>query len=591
MGSRRTVAGHRQAPGASGGTSVRRFPPGVVLFWTAALVFVLGVGALPLGNVAEASQHAVVTPKRVLAPRDIGARFKQRLRISNVKVVGPYQCGRLRPGSKWQAGSLVRPGGKVPGLPRGDKWFVSFPAQSKARLIDLRTVRGRSAGQRAALRRQLKAIQQSVLPGNRACGPLRLNLKDAKALVLGATSATRSSFSREGPGLRREMATTTGLGVLTGSGTVRPAIVSGTAAVSRVYVSPTGRTYLQLSAPVNLESASGLITKGCVLAEVNAGTGRPTCVYASPPASSPTASPSAITGVQFDANGNIYILASGPTGAVGGILRRVSPSGAVSDLITSNANVLRWLVLDSGDVIISGHTLPTGGQWTRRVSPSGSLLGLTVTMAESLAEFSDGNAYLGVSSRDCSGVARYQVGASALDADLWLGSRRGLGSPCGLTFDISTICPVSSPCGISYGRLFFGHVALPTRQDIVASGWAGSAVLMEYYPTPQLLKSTVQGIQLMTRAGSKIAIAGPNSTGQNILTLYDRATDSDVVVNPASAEIEIYHLVGASDGSEVFFDGLRFADNKYVIGKVTVATGAVTILGTTGSKLSDFVAY
>jgi hypothetical protein len=437
----------------------------------------------------------------------------------------------------------------------------------------------------AALRRQLRTIERSVVPGDRACRPLRLNLKDAKALVLGATSATRSSFAREGPELRREMALSSDLGVLTGAGIVRSAIVSGTARVARVYVSPIGRTYLQFSAPVNLESARGVITKGCLLAEVNVRSGLPTCL---------DASHISITGVQFDALGNVYVRASPPGGGpIGGVLRRIGLSGAVSDLVTSNANVLNWLVLDSGDVIISGYTISTNTQWTRRVSPSGSLTGLTNSMAESLAAFSDGNAYIGVAGgvAGCSGVARYQVGAPAPDADLWLGPQGGLGLPCRVTFDISTICPVSSPCGISSGRLFFGHVALPTRQDIVASGWTGTAVLMEYYPTPQLLNSTVRGIQLMTRAGSKIAIAGANSTGQNILTLYDRATNSDVVVNPASAEIEIYHLVGASDGSEVFFDGLRFADNKYVIGKVTIATGTVTILGSIERKLSDFVAY
>jgi hypothetical protein len=63
MGSRRTVAGHRQAPGTSVGTSVRRFPQGVVLFWTAALVFASVWVPYPL----EMSPKHPQTPLRGLA--------------------------------------------------------------------------------------------------------------------------------------------------------------------------------------------------------------------------------------------------------------------------------------------------------------------------------------------------------------------------------------------------------------------------------------------------------------------------------------------------------------------------------------------
>jgi hypothetical protein len=44
----------------------------VVLFWTAALVFVLGVGALPLGDVAEASPDSSQRARQLVAAGKLG---------------------------------------------------------------------------------------------------------------------------------------------------------------------------------------------------------------------------------------------------------------------------------------------------------------------------------------------------------------------------------------------------------------------------------------------------------------------------------------------------------------------------------------
>ena len=76
-----------------------------------------------------------------------------------------------------------------------------------------------------------------------------------------------------------------------------------------------------------------------------------------------------------------------------------------------------------------------------------------------------------------------------------------------------------------------------------------------------------------------------------MLTLYNTSTDSEKQLLGPGNEIEIYHLNYVAKGNKVLFDGLRFADNKYVLGQVDLSTNDVTASATTTGKWDDFQTF
>jgi hypothetical protein len=87
-----------------------------------------------------------------------------------------------------------------------------------------------------------------------------------------------------------------------------------------------------------------------------------------------------------------------------------------------------------------------------------------------------------------------------------------------------------------------------------------------------------------------IIMAGVNTNGQNILTIYDTTAGTERKLIDETKEIEIYRLNYVSS-NKIMFDGLRFADNKYVIGQVDLSTGAVVASQTGSDKLVDFQTF
>jgi hypothetical protein len=58
-------------------------------------------------------------------------------------------------------------------------------------------------------------------------------------------------------------------------------------------------------------------------------------------------------------------------------------------------------------------------------------------------------------------------------------------------------------------------------------------------------------------------------------------------------DIEIYHVNFVYEGgaSKILFDGLRFSDNKYVLGQVDLSTKQVSVTSTIAAKWSDFQTF
>ena len=115
--------------------------------------------------------------------------------------------------------------------------------------------------------------------------------------------------------------------------------------------------------------------------------------------------------------------------------------------------------------------------------------------------------------------------------------------------------------------------------------------LIKMWPDVAPATTAVTRVTSMREAGNMFVITGTNSSGTYITTAYDPATDSERTLISPSSEVEIYNMAYSSSTGEIFFDGLRFSNNAYVIGKVNVSTGAITYLGTTLTSFSDFQAF
>jgi hypothetical protein len=125
---------------------------------------------------------------------------------------------------------------------------------------------------------------------------------------------------------------------------------------------------------------------------------------------------------------------------------------------------------------------------------------------------------------------------------------------------------------------------------VVAGGRGQPGTLAQYFPTLSFPVTSL-GITVAQAAGSNIALAGLNASGQNVLNLYDTAGGTERQLIGPDQEIEIYHLNYVADGNRVLFDGLRFADNKYVLGQVDLDTGEVSFPTTSATKWKDFQTF
>jgi hypothetical protein len=95
--------------------------------------------------------------------------------------------------------------------------------------------------------------------------------------------------------------------------------------------------------------------------------------------------------------------------------------------------------------------------------------------------------------------------------------------------------------------------------------------LWMYYPTPEKANiRAIHGITLGSNAGSKFLLAGTTSSGVNTLSVYDTSSKQETVVMDGSIEVEIYSMSFSQKKNSIMFSGLRFSDNKFVVGEVSL---------------------
>ena len=183
--------------------------------------------------------------------------------------------------------------------------------------------------------------------------------------------------------------------------------------------------------------------------------------------------------------------------------------------------------------------------------------------------------------------ARYNVAADTMDPTLWIGPNA--------TQDLTTYCGAAGigtgPCTAGLSSMFGSRLVAGTSSG--KNFQPGTDGLVQTYPTLSTFTLPLRAISVLEASGNVVLAAGTTATAENILVKFDSDTNTvSTLASRASAngEIEFYHVEPSSNGYALF-DGLRFNDNTYVIGKINYSTGEVTILSTVTGKLDDFKAF
>ena len=372
-----------------------------------------------------------------------------------------------------------------------------------------------------------------------------------------------------------------------GTGRTHDAVGSGSAAISRFLIAPNDKVYVVFSSPVDLDNASPMAwstAARCLIAVVDPASGVPTCVDSQLGYINWSGQQGNNPPIQFDAAGAIYYTGYTTTGKT--VLRRYL-NGVATDLINDNISVYDFLVRPDGSVFLTG-TSSTGASWVRRISPSGGLQNLGSTRSSFLSAFPDGNIYIGQGV-----VRRYLTASNAIDPKSWIGYT---GSPDAEYFTYSSFCSsgqVPYPSGFcnSYGSSIKGTYLTGDGKVFAVAGYGADGSLMQYYPDVRVPTTTVTKVSVAESVITNMILAGRNEQDQNVLTLYNTSTDTERQLLGPDNEIEIYHLNYVARDNKVLFDGLRFADNKYVLGQVDLSTNEVTVSATTSGKWADFQTF
>jgi hypothetical protein len=542
------------------------------------------------------------------------------------KSAGSVRCGKIR-------GSWL-PGTKLPG-----PYFISHTQQAtnykklatrtkgKARTKNLKTAASFKSKASSQLKNcrvttptpkptptptptpTPKPTMTPIRPSTPTCIPgtasaptppsdqLRFSLAGTCALALKGTAAASARARTTGA----HVATTgSNLQTITSSGAVADAVTSGTADISKFLIAPNDKVYVVFATPVDLTTGAPQYVPGtsCLLAEVAPETGLPTCIDNTlTNISWATNSRSSNPAIQFDNSGAIYY--SGNTSGGRTVLRKYL-AGQTSDLISDQVQLSDWLVLPDGGAIVAGTTTATNQPWTRRITPVGGIQSLLPISSNFLKRFPDGNVYVGVWGGNSQfGVKRFLTDSSQMDTRYWIaGNLNGvIGSDA--YFNAAASCSGTDQltrqafCGF-YGSYINGFFTTTDGKAFGLNGCCGQAgLLTQYYPTLTFPQTTVQNITVAQGVITYLILAGTDAASQNIMTLYDTSNGAEEQLLGAENDIEIYHVnfVYKDGVSKVLFDGLRFSDNKYVLGQVDLATKQVSVTSTTAVKWSDFQTF
>jgi hypothetical protein len=361
---------------------------------------------------------------------------------------------------------------------------------------------------------------------------------------------------------------TSGLLAVSAAGIATDALTSGTATISKFYTAPNGKYYVLFS------GTAQLVPDGpqCLLAEVDQLTGIPTCIDGSLNSIAwPSNRDFRNVPIQFDNSGAVYYHGSTNSGTV----LRKSKNGVTTDLINQNIYISDFVVMGDGTVLLSGQTTSSGAYWTRKIGLTGGISTLVPQQAYFMTKFVDGNIYIGLWENNF-GVKRYLAQTGTLESKFWLNGGSSTGDSY---FSADEFCGDDQDGGrlrgfcLWYGVFAHGNMSILGQKNFVISGPGGTSGsnLMQYYPAIEKANTTVTDVSLAQRFLTDIVIAGTDANGTNMLTLYETGSKQETILVDQSNEIEIYNMTYVSATNKIMFNGLRFSDNRQVVGEIDLS--------------------
>jgi hypothetical protein len=408
----------------------------------------------------------------------------------------------------------------------------------------------------------------------------------ATASLQPAASASPSVAATTASAATQFVSGASNLAAVTASGTIAPVVTSGSADVRQFFIAPDQKVYVVFTHPINLSDTSNWTGPRCLLAEVDRATGVPSCVDGTLsminwPSSGSAGNPP----IQFDGAGAVYYSGSAMSGRT--VLRKYA-NGTTTDLVSDNIWLQDFLILPNGDVLLSGTSRSSNASWLRRLSAGGSLQSLRGFSSTFLRVFPDHNVYMGMTGGTDYGVRRYLTSTNQIDPKYWYYGLASEPAPDSYYryFDYCTGSLWTGFCS-SYGAYIQNAIETSDGKVFAVAG----GQLMKYYPTVDVATTSVSKILASVGAGNEIVVAGLNDSGQNVTAVYHPATDTETQVIGPDNEIEMYHLTYMPSGNAVMFEGLRFSDNRVVLGQIDLDTGAITVSASLPSKLKDLQAF
>lgn len=500
-----------------------------------------------------------------------------RLSKSKLDKKSGFYCGNVK-GDTWVPGKLLSGG-----------YFYSHLSEKSNLTKQLKSAPKKK---KAKIQSQIDSLSTLISTRTSQCTGAPSGGKNALRFNFsGAVGLTLKEASRSSPRVSGRSSSKSNLQKVDSSGQVSSVVSKGSATISKFLIAPNDKLYVLFEQSLNLSDTTS--SGKCLLAEVDRATGYPICIDDSLSSISWQEKP-ANDAIQFDATGAIYYRGNSSSGD--SVLRKYS-SGSHTDLINQNISISDFSVLPDGRVILIGFTSNTGSRWVRRVSTSGSLSTLfSNDNALFVKRFPDENVYVGIWGTSNFGVFRYLTATDSRDSQPYISqSNSPEGSPP--TFDTKTICDgaltqLQGFCGHS-GTYVRDLVTTASQKVYAVAGIAGlgTGVLMQYYPTLTAPSTAVKRVSVSQGVNNQIVLAGTNASGQNILTLFDTSDSSEIQLIGPDNEIEIYRLHYVASSNKIMFDGLRFSDNKYVIGQYDLNTMTFSAAQTGSTKLVDFQTF
>jgi hypothetical protein len=528
-----------------------------------------------------------------------------KLTKAQFKNVGPYQCGLVK--GAWVPGINTKSTKKV-------RYFIPFTAYAADETKKAKKVKGKSKSavkKRAAFEKKAanfttRANQQastcasgvyvSAMPTCPNCGPimqapLRINISGATGLAKaeGSISSFLGSGARSvltGDSSQARYATTgSTLAAVTETGALRDAITSGSIQINNFVVAANGKTYITGSGP-GMYIDGNLMNGQCVLIEVSAASDVPTCIQSNPNNAGSNwfsmmwygnHTSNTNPAIQVDAAGSIYY--SGNSGQ-SAILRKWT-NGVTRDIVSDNTQINDFVVLPNGDVVVSGYTQSLGTSWIRLYLASGGVRNVESSNGTFMRKFADGNLYYGFQNGE---IKTFNTQSLTKVSNSWFGGT----SPVHIA---ATVCPTLG-CSNLYSPRRMVQLSDNSIYALFQSNGSNLNNVAKVHPSvAEVLPGSVVDAKIIGSAGTKVAIAGLDVNGAQTLEIFNPASNSFVTLLNASNEIEIGAMSYRASGNQLVFSGLRFADNKTVVGTVDLNTNSITFGLATSSKLYDLQAF